>query len=457
MNSATTGGSDTICALATPQGVGGLAIVRVSGPQAFVLCDAFFRGSHMLNDTPGYMIRYGWWMSGSVRIDSVTASVFRAPHSYTGEDVVEIGCHGGPFTSQQIIENLLEGGARLANPGEFTQRAFVNQKLDLTQAEAVADIIHAQSVVGAKTAARQLAGGFTTRIAALRERLLDVIGLLELELDFSEEDVEFVDRSRLHDLIQGIVSEVDLLAASAHSAEILRSGFHVAVVGYPNAGKSSLFNALLQRARAIVSDVPGTTRDYLEETLMVDGYAIHLADTAGIRLTDDTVELQGISLTRSVLEQSDAIIVVSDASCGLDHSDALVHELSTSFTSTPILLLQNKADLLETSVNPRGSDEVVCSAFTGGGTEEIRQRLRTMVLDQTFQATDVLINARQAVLLKQISVALSSALQALEGGQPPDLLSVDLRASIRLLGDISGESWNPDVLDTVFSRFCIGK
>ena len=457
MNSVIPVGNDTICALATPQGVAGLAVVRVSGPGAFEVCDKFFHGSHAISDTPGYTIRYGWWMSGSVRIDSVTASVFRAPHSYTGENVVEIGCHGGPFTSQQIIEDLLERGARLANPGEFTRRAFIHQKLDLTQAEAVADIIHAQSVMGAKTAARQLAGGFTTRIAALRQRLLDVIGLLELELDFSEEDVEFVDRSRLHELLNGIMLEVDLLAASAHSAEILRSGFHVGVVGYPNAGKSSLFNALLQRSRAIVSDVPGTTRDYLEETLFVDGYAIHLADTAGIRLTEDSIELQGISLTRSVLSQSDAIILVNDASRGLEHSDGLRYELSQSFASTPLVLLQNKSDLLETYVIPRDSNEIHCSAVSGLGINLVRDRLQTLVQEQTYQSTDVLVNARQAVLLHQISMALASALRALEGGQSPDLLSVDLRASIRLLGDISGESWNPDVLDTVFSRFCIGK
>lgn len=457
MNSVIPVGNDTICALATPQGVAGLAVVRVSGPGAFEVCDKFFHGSHAISDTPGYTIRYGWWMSGSVRIDSVTASVFRAPHSYTGENVVEIGCHGGPFTSQQIIEDLLERGARLANPGEFTRRAFIHQKLDLTQAEAVADIIHAQSVMGAKTAARQLAGGFTTRIAALRQRLLDVIGLLELELDFSEEDVEFVDRSRLHELLNGIMLEVDLLAASAHSAEILRSGFHVGVVGYPNAGKSSLFNALLQRSRAIVSDVPGTTRDYLEETLFVDGYAIHLADTAGIRLTEDSIELQGISLTRSVLSQSDAIILVNDASRGLEHSDGLRYELSQSFASTPLVLLQNKSDLLETDLIPRDSNEIPCSAVSGLGINLVRDRLQTLVQEQTYQSTDVLVNARQAVLLHQISMALASALRALEGGQSPDLLSVDLRASIRLLGDISGESWNPDVLDTVFSRFCIGK
>lgn len=449
--------TDTICALATPHGVAGLAVVRVSGARAVETCDRFFRGQHGLAGTPGYTIRYGWWVDGTERLDSVTASVYKAPHSYTGEDVIEIGCHGSPFTSQLIIDGLLGVGVRLANPGEFTQRAFINQKLDLTQAEAVADIIHAQSVVGAQTAARQLAGGFTQRIKGLRSRLLDVIGLLELELDFSEEDVEFVDRSRLADLLSELVQEVDHLAASVHSAEILRSGFYVAVVGYPNAGKSSLFNALLRRSRAIVSDVAGTTRDYLQETMYADGYTIHVSDTAGIRLTSDSIELQGISLTRSVIEQSDAILVVNDASVGKGHSDALLEDLQSSFPGHSCLVVQNKVDLIPEGITPRSDTEIACSAQTGAGIGVLRDTLVALVQSQTVQSTDVLVNARQAALLKLISSSLTSALQGLSDGQTPDLLAVDIRGAIRLLGDISGESWNPDVLDTVFSRFCIGK
>lgn len=449
--------SDTICALATPHGVAGLAVVRVSGPDAISLCDDFFQGSECLSATPGYTIRYGWWLYGSERIDSVTASVFRSPHSYTGEDVVEIGCHGGPFTSQLIIERLLGAGARLANPGEFTRRAFINRKLDLTQAEAVADIIHAQSAVGAQTAARQLAGGFTKRVKGLRSRLLDVTGLLELELDFSEEEVEFVDRSKLADLLSELVAEVNLLSSSVHSAEILRSGFHVAVIGHPNAGKSSLFNALLQRSRAIVSDVAGTTRDYLQETIYADGYAVHLSDTAGIRLTDDNIELQGISLTRSVIEQSDALVVVNDVAADVLLSDALVSDLAANYPDRPLLLVQNKIDALDTSFKCRSAMELVCSARTGEGVAEVRNALIQMVREQSGRSTDVLINARQALLLGSISASLSSALRSLVGGQSQEVLAVDIRDAIRLLGDISGETWNQDVLDTVFSRFCIGK
>lgn len=449
--------TDTICALATPHGVAGLSIVRVSGPRAVDCCDMFFRGQHTLGDTPGYTIRYGWWVEGTNRIDSVTTSVYRAPHSYTGEDVVEIGCHGGPFTSLFIMEGLFRGGARLANPGEFTQRAFINQKLDLTQAEAVADLIHAQSAIGAQTAARQLAGGFTGRVAGLRSRLLDVIGLLELELDFSEEDVEFVDRSKLRSLLIELSQDVDVLASSFHSAEILRSGFHVGVVGYPNAGKSSLFNALLERPRAIVSDVAGTTRDYLQESFFVDGYAVQLSDTAGIRLTDDSIELQGMSLTRSVIEQSDAVLVVNDVTLGQDHSDLLIQDVKESFPDLAVVVIQNKIDLAIESVQARNLDEVVCSARSSEGVNVVRDAVLKLIMSQTNQPSDVLVNARQAALLTQISTCLVSALECLSSDRPTDLMAVDIRSAIRLLGDISGESWNPDVLDTVFSRFCIGK
>lgn len=450
--------TDTICALATPRGIAGLAVVRVSGSRAIDVCQRFFRGALSLLDTPGYTIRFGWWVDGATRVDSVTASVFRSPHSYTGEDVVEIGCHGGAFTSQVIIDGLLTDGVRLAHPGEFTRRAFVNQKLDLTQAEAVADVIHAESLVGAQTAARQLAGGFTRRIKQLREGLLDVIGLLELELDFSEEDIEFVDRSRLRALLSDLVAEVDLLGASAQGAEILRSGFHIAAVGYPNAGKSSLFNALLQRSRAIVSEVPGTTRDYIQETILIDGYSVHLSDTAGIRKTDDIIELEGITLTRSLIEQSDAILVVNDASCGFDHSEALVGELCSAFPDVPVVVVQNKIDLIPQSAErDRSQSEILCSAHSALGLHTLRERIVGLIRSKTSGSTDVLVNGRQATLLGQISSSLGSALTALDIGQSSDLLAVDIRAAIRLLGDVSGESWNPDVLDSVFSRFCIGK
>lgn len=447
--------TDTICALATPPGVAGLAIVRISGPRAFELCDVFFQGSSSATNAADHSITFGWWGDGDRRIDSVTLMVYRAPRSYTGEDVVEIGCHGGVFVSDQIISGLLNTGARLADPGEFTRRAFINRKLDLVQVEAVADMIHSATQQGAQTAARQLAGGFTKRLESFRSALVEILGLLELELDFSEEDVEFVPRAQLHDRLGAILQEVSLTASTARGASLLRSGFHVAVVGFPNAGKSSLFNALLFRNRAIVSDQPGTTRDYLSETLLLDGYAVHLIDTAGIRTTEDTIELEGIAITASVVEQADLVLVLNDLTVGIDHSDILARDLVTRYPSTPVCVVQNKID----RANPDGvvCGQLCCSAVTGEGLDELRQHIVSAIRARTIGISDVLVNDRQARLLQNIAESLSSVMRGLETKATNDELTVDLRVCIRVLGEITGETWNPDVLDTVFSRFCIGK
>lgn len=449
--------SDTICALATPPGVGGLAVVRCSGSTAFDVCDTRFRGRVTLNEADDHTIHYGWWNVNDVRIDSVTCSVFRAPNSYTGEHVVEIGCHGGPIIVEQIITSLIEAGARLAEPGEFTKRAFLNRKLDLTQVEAVADLIHAQSRVGAQTAARQLAGGFTKRLAGLREHLLNVCGLLELELDFSEEDVEFVDRTALLAALDEGITIAERLAASAASAEILRSGLQVAVVGYPNAGKSSLFNAMLSRERAIVSDVPGTTRDYLEETLFVDGYCIRLIDTAGIRSSDDVIEMQGVRLTKSLVEQSNMVLIVNDASLGHGHSEALACDLASVTGSRPMLTVQNKIDLVADDNKTTAEGDICVSAVRGTGLSALRDALLEVARKNGDVIADVLVNARQASLLRSVASSLQQASAGIQEGRSMDFIAVDVRTAIRHLGDIAGVTWSPDILETIFSRFCIGK
>lgn len=447
---------DTICALATPPGIAGLAVIRISGPATFDVCSRLFSGA-ALQDVPPHTIHYGWWQADGQRVDSVTCSVFRTPHSYTGEDVVEIGCHGGHHVTRQIISSLVDAGVRLAEPGEFTRRAFLNGKLDLTQVEAVADIIHSESKAGAQTAARQLAGGFTRRLAELRQQLLDVAGLMELELDFSEEDVEFVDKRKLAGTLEDIRRYTADLADTAASAEILRSGFYCAVVGYPNAGKSSLFNALLNRDRAIVSDIPGTTRDYLEESIVVEGCTIHLYDTAGLRDTADSIELQGIVLTSSLIERSNLVLIVNDGSAGLGHSDGLLADIRHRFGHIPCLVIQNKADIFDQSLSGSRSADILCSARTGTGISELKAVLAGYVRKNSEHITDILVNSRQAGLLRQIVLHLSSALESLSVGRSNEFISVDIRTAIRLLGDISGETWNPDLLDTVFSRFCIGK
>lgn len=449
--------SDTICALATPPGVGGLAVVRCSGSAAFDVCDTRFRGRVTLNNADDHTIHYGWWNVDAVRIDSVTCSVFRAPNSYTGEHVVEIGCHGGPMIVEQIITSLTGAGARLAEPGEFTKRAFLNRKLDLTQVEAVADLIHAQSRVGAQTAARQLAGGFTKRLAGLREHLLRVCGLLELELDFSEEDVEFVDRTALLAALDEGITIAERLAASAASAEILRSGLQVAVVGYPNAGKSSLFNAMLSRERAIVSDVPGTTRDYLEEMLFIDGFCIRLIDTAGIRSSDDVIEMQGVRLTKSLVEQSNMVLIVNDASLGYHHSEALAADLASVTGSRPLLTVQNKMDLVGDEGEVFEEGTVYVSTHRGTGLSALRDALADVARKNGDVIADVLVNARQANLLRSLASSLQQASAGIQQGLSMEYVAVDVRTAIRHLGDIGGETWSPDILETIFSRFCIGK
>ena len=432
-------------------------MVRCSGSTAFDVCDTRFRGRVTLNEADDHTIHYGWWNVNDVRIDSVTCSVFRAPNSYTGEHVVEIGCHGGPIIVEQIITSLIEASARLAEPGEFTKRAFLNRKLDLTQVEAVADLIHAQSRVGAQTAARQLAGGFTKRLAGLREHLLNVCGLLELELDFSEEDVEFVDRTALLAALDEGITIAERLAASAASAEILRSGLQVAVVGYPNAGKSSLFNAMLSRERAIVSDVPGTTRDYLEETLFVDGYCIRLIDTAGIRSSDDVIEMQGVRLTKSLVEQSNMVLIVNDASLGHGHSEALASDLASVTGSRPMLTVQNKIDLVADDNKTTAEGDICVSAVRGTGLSALRDALSEVARKNGDVIADVLVNARQASLLRSLASSLQQASAGIQEGRSMDFVAVDVRTAIRHLGDIAGVTWSPDILETIFSRFCIGK
>lgn len=447
--------SDTICALATPPGVAGLAVVRVSGPSAFDVCDRFFRGSTSMVEAADHSIVFGWWGDADHRVDSVTMMVYRTPRSYTGEDVIEIGCHGGVFVSDHIISDLIGVGARLAEPGEFTRRAFLNKKLDLVQVEAVADIIHAASHRGAQTAARQLAGGFTRRLESIRSGLIEVVGLVELELDFAEEDVEFVSRTAFRGRLVSILDEIASTANSAHAASVLRSGFRVAVVGYPNAGKSSLFNALLLRDRAIVSDIAGTTRDYLEESLLIEGYTVHLVDTAGLRSTEDAIELQGIAITQSLVEQADLVVVLNDLTLGLTHSNSLVEDLRLRFPSVEIVVVQNKVD--QAPEMARENVPLTISAKTGAGIDQLRMQILNSVKSSTSAITDVLVNARQAKLLFGIADNLRSVLAGIDRGAGSDEIAVDLRQSIRTLGEITGETWNPDVLDSVFSRFCIGK
>ena len=447
---------DTITALATPPGTAGLAVIRISGPDALSIADDCFAGKRLLSKSESHKIHYGNFMHGDKLIDTVTAAVFLAPNSYTGEDVVEISCHGGMLVAGEIIGALLSVGARNAQAGEFTRRAFLNGKLDLMQVEAVADIIHSSSVQGAQTSARQLAGEFTHRLSELRQKLLDVASLLELELDFADEDIEFLDKSHIISQIGAVQEYCIELASSYKSAEILRSGYFVGIAGYPNSGKSTLFNALLQRQRAIVSEIPGTTRDYLEETIMLDGIAVRIIDTAGLRDTSDVIEIEGIKMVESVLGQSNLILVLNDISIAPDHSDNLVNQLKSRYPDHETMLVQNKSDKLDSEVKTE-SNTIYISAKKGTGLDELRQAIGTKASESTARIHDVLVNQRHAVLLKQAAEDLGSALTACWENLDNTAISIDIRRATRTLGEITGEIWSEDVLNNIFSRFCIGK
>ncbi len=444
----------TIAAIATAPGTSGLSVIRISGENAFEIADKIFQGKRKTADAESHRILYGNLVQKGTIIDTATASVFRKPNSYTGENIVEFGCHGGVVVADLVLNALLSEGAELAEPGEFTKKAFLNGKLDLAQVEAVADLIHTVSVPGAKTAARQLAGEFTLRLAQFRKQLIEIASLLELELDFSEEDVEFVDRT---DIIVKINSANDVcknLSDSYKSAEILRSGFVVGIAGFPNSGKSTLFNSLIDRYRAIVTAIAGTTRDYLQETFYIDGIAIRLIDTAGIRDTDDVVEIEGIKMVDSIMEQSNLILVLNDACQDSKRSDELFKNISEKYSNTQVLLVQNKADLIVGDTDING---ILISAKEKIGLNELRNIISQEARKSAESMTDILVNNRQRLLLQEASKYLTQSIEAIGLKMENAVVAYEIRQAAMTLGKITGDAWDDDVLNAIFSGFCIGK
>ncbi len=445
----------TITALATPPGVSGIAVIRLSGKYAIHITEKCFKGKKRLLNIPTHSIAYGKFMNDDKFIDNVLVSVFKEPTSYTGENVVEISCHGGYIIADEIINTLIKKGAVLAEPGEFTKKAFLNSRLDLTQVEAVADMIHSSSVLGAQTSARQLLGGFTTQLMELRNQLVEIAGLLELELDFADEDVEFLNKNEIKEKISNTHKYCMELADSYKSAEILRSGYFVGIVGYPNAGKSKLFNTLLKKRRAIVSEIPGTTRDYLEENMMIGGIMFRLIDTAGIRDTTNIIEIEGIKLVESILEQSNMILVLNDISISESNSEKLFEELKEKYPESYVILVQNKIDL--TAGLKKNKKWLYISAKSGDGIDMLKSVIYQNAKRSTERLNDVLVNQRQASLLNQASKDLEYALLSLNSGLTNDIIAIDIRNAAKKLGEITGESWSEEVLNAVFGNFCIGK
>ena len=465
---------DTIVAPATLPGTGAISVVRLSGPATFSVLDQIIRfKSGDASSSDGYRIKYGIVTdSDDSVLDEVLTALFRAPHSYTGEDMAEISCHASPYIVSRLLERLVAAGVRLAEPGEFTRRAFMNGRMDLAQAEAVADVIAADSQAAHRIAMNQLRGGFSAELAGMRAELLEMTSLMELELDFSEEDVEFADRSRLSDLLERVMAHLDKLISSFRLGNALRRGIPVAIVGPANAGKSTLLNALLEDDRAIVSDIAGTTRDTIEEVLNVDGIPFRFIDTAGLRDTVETIEQFGIERSLRKLSEAEVVLAVLDVSSPLDVLKAFVDYLvkKVNRKTQQLYILLNKAENIGDNKNITDINDYVSSidnkivvlnisAKFNFGISELKNRLVASWKDKTLSTEDTLVsNIRPYQALSEARASLSRVRDGLFSGTPTDLVAQDLRDALEALGSILGQSITPDeVLGNIFSKFCIGK
>jgi tRNA modification GTPase len=463
--------NDTIAAIATPSGVGALGVIRISGADAIDVCQNFLKGKNLSN-VPSHTIHYGHIADGENIIDEVMVSVFKAPRSFTSENSVEISCHGSPYIMEKVMQVILKSGVRLAEPGEFTMRAFMNGRIDLSQAEAVADLISSNSEASRKVALQQMRGGFSSEIANLREELITFTSLIELELDFGEEDVEFADRNKLINLIHEIQSKLKPLIASFQLGNVIKNGVNTVIAGRPNAGKSTLLNALLNEERAIVSDIAGTTRDTIEEVLNIKGIQFRLIDTAGIRDAQDKIEGIGVELALSKIKLSSVLLYVFDVSA-MSPEDLWNDLKKLSLENQKLVVVANKMDL-----NPYTKPEsfykealinthnlVTTSAINKmnlpdgkAGIEALKETMyQTVSLDDLEDQT-IVTNLRHFEALQSASQALNDVLYGIESGLTGDLISLDLKRSLRHLGDITGAiDVDTDILGAIFSRFCIGK
>lgn len=450
----------TICAVATAFGAAGIAVVRVSGADAIRVVDSLFRGKHPLCEVPTHTAHYGTIGSpvsdgsGQNVLDEVVCTVFRAPHSFTGEDTVEISCHGSLFVQQELVRLLIDAGARMADKGEFTKRAFLNGRIDLAQAEAVADLIAASSAAEKDVALSQLRGGVSGKIAELREQLLTFTSLLELELDFADhEELEFADRSQLTALLNSAAQTISSLIATFQAGNAIKQGVQVAIVGAPNAGKSTLLNALLGDERAIVSDIRGTTRDTIEDTIIIGGVLVRLTDTAGIQSTEDVIEQKGIERSRQAIRKAHIVIEL------LDSTDPQPVLSADDLNPRQVLLrVLNKVDLQSSNLSIFQSSDLIRISAKLGDIQPLLSRLESEVANLTAHTDSVLIsNARHYEALCRAQTALERVSEGLQAALSGELLALDLHDALDALGEITGEVSSQEVLNTIFERFCIGK
>jgi len=445
---------DTIIALATPQGVGAIGVIRLSGSNAIAITQKVWRGKD-LTEQPSHTIHYGHIVDGDKELDEVMVSLFRAPKSFTTEDVIEISCHGSPFILEQIIQLLINTGARMAAPGEFARRAFLHDRIDRSQAEAVADLIAPNSAAAHDIAIKQIRGGFADQIKGLRSQLVNFASLIELELDFSEEDVEFVHRDDLIKIIEKIKTVLKPLIESFKLGNVIKNGVNVVIAGRPNAGKSTLLNTLLNEERAIVSHIAGTTRDTIEEVLNINGVLFRFIDTAGLRHTDDSIEAMGVQKSMEKIDRADLVVYVFDVNTTSESE--LKNEIENlKVDHSRLLVIGNKADLA--NVKSIKQADLFISAKNKTGMAELKQAFIDKVIDKTLASQNTIVaNIRHYEALKNAYLALDKVLDGIDAHITTDLIAFELRRALEYLGEISGEVTNDEILGNIFSKFCIGK
>jgi tRNA modification GTPase len=453
------GWDDVIVALATPPGIGAIGVIRVSGKEAIRIVNHLFP-SKDLEEQISHTIHVGLLRQEQVVLDQVVISIFKAPSSYTGENVIEISSHGSPFVQEKIINAITANGARLAKPGEFTQRAFLNGKIDLTQAEAVADLILSNTEASRKTALQNIRGGFSELLKSLRDQLLSFSALIELELDFSQEDVEFADRGKLYELITTAQETTKGLLASFALGNVIKNGVQVAIIGKPNAGKSTLLNALLNENRAIVSDIAGTTRDTIEEVINIEGVLFRLIDTAGIRdSTDNLIESMGVEKSYEKMAQADVVVFLFDSN-DFSIGEIRAFQQEQQQNNKKFVLVANKMDLAVSDPleELKEIDVLFISAKESRNIEDLKRRLYDIVVKgELDNESTVVTNARHYEYLRLLDASLGEVKECMNNNISSDLLSLDIRRCLHYLGEITGEITNEDQLDYIFSKFCIGK
>jgi tRNA modification GTPase len=460
--------NDTIIALATPSGAGAIAVIRLSGNDAITMVSDCFQSvtnQKQLVKQRTHTIHLGHILDETRVIDEVLVSVFKNPNSYTGENVVEISCHGSPYIQQEIIQLFLRRGCRMADAGEFTLRAFLNGKLDLSQAEAVADLISSDNEASHQIAMQQMRGGFSSEIAKLREELLNFASLIELELDFSEEDVEFADRSQFKELLDRIIVVLKRLIDSFAVGNVIKNGIPVAIVGEPNVGKSTLLNALLNEDRAIVSEIAGTTRDTIEDEISIGGIGFRFIDTAGIRETEDVVESIGIKKTFEKIEQSQVVIYLFDALNSLSNLDQVsveIWKIKNKYPLKPLLIIANKIDTLDdiqiAALQQAIPEVKLLSAKTGFGVEQLTNTLLNLINTGALRNNETIVtNTRHYDALLKAFEEVQKVKHGLDSDLPSDLMAIDIREALYYFGLITGSITNDELLGNIFANFCIGK